>query len=75
MSQTQNHLALIAEAAFTNHLLVVPILDNPIGRALVPGSTACPFTRSTAAITSRRVATSRIGANDDKRSFSRSSTT
>ncbi len=53
VSQTQNHLALIAEAAFTNHLLVVPLLDNPVGRWLVPELERVSFTRSTAGITKK----------------------
>ena len=36
VSNTQNHLALIAEAAFTNHLLAAAFLDNPPGRMLLP---------------------------------------
>jgi len=42
VSDCQNHRALIAEAAFTNHVPAAGFLDNPAGRLLVPlHSTAC----------------------------------
>ena len=34
VSNTQNRDALVAEAAFTNHLVAASFLDNPVGRLL-----------------------------------------
>lgn len=53
VSNSQNHRALIAEAAFTNHLAAVGLLDNPAGRLLVPELERVSFTRSSAALTRR----------------------
>jgi len=51
VSNAQNHRALLAEAAFTNHLLLVPLLDNPTGRLLVPELGAVSFTRGSRSLT------------------------
>ncbi len=53
VSDTQNHRALVAEAAFTNHLGAVAFLDNPAGRLLVPELERVSFTRSSSALTRR----------------------
>ncbi|MCZ6785559.1 MAG: sulfatase, partial [Planctomycetota bacterium] len=53
VSNTQNHLALIAEAAFTNHLLAAAFLDNPLGRLVLPELERVSFTRGASAITQR----------------------
>ncbi len=53
VSNSQNHRALIAEAAFTNHLVAVGFLDNPAGRLLVPELERVSFTRSSASLTRR----------------------
>ncbi len=53
VSESQNHSALIAEAAFTNHLLAAAFLDNPVGRAMLPELNRVSFTRSAGAITGR----------------------
>jgi hypothetical protein len=53
VSNTQNHLALIAEAAFTNHLLAASFLDNPLGRIILPELERVSFTRGAPAITRR----------------------
>lgn len=53
VSNAQNDRALIAEAAFTNHLVAAAFLDNPAGRLLVPELDGVSFTRSAAAISRR----------------------
>jgi len=53
VSNTQNHLALIAEAAFTNHLLAASFLDNVVGRLLLPELERVSFSRGSTAITSK----------------------
>jgi hypothetical protein len=53
VSSSQNHRALIAEAAFTNHLAAAGFLDNPVGRVLVPELERVSFTRSSATLTRR----------------------
>jgi len=53
VSNSQNHRALIAEAAFTNHLLAAAFLDNPVGHAMLPELNSVSFTRSSAGITRR----------------------
>ncbi len=53
VSNSQNHKALIAEAAFTNHLAAAGFLDNPLGRLLVPELERVSFTRSSATLTRR----------------------
>lgn len=53
VSSSQNHRALIAEAAFTNHLAAAGFLDNPVGRLLVPELERVSFTRSSATLTRR----------------------
>jgi len=51
VSNTQNHVALIAEAAFTNHLPAAAFLDNAFGRLLLPELDRVSFTRGATAIT------------------------
>ena len=51
VSNSQNHLALIAEAGFTNHLLAAAFLDNPVGRLLLPELKRVSFTRGSHALT------------------------
>jgi arylsulfatase A-like enzyme len=53
VSNTQNYRALIAEAAFVNHLGAAAFLDNPVGRLLVPELERVSFTRASAALTRR----------------------
>jgi arylsulfatase A-like enzyme len=53
VSASQNHVALIAEAAFTNHLPAAAFLDNPAGRLLLPELRRVSFTRGSAALTRR----------------------
>ena len=53
VSNSQNHVALIAEAAFTNHLLAASFLDNPAGRLLLPELKRVSFARGSAALTRR----------------------
>jgi len=53
VSNSQNHVALIAEAAFTNHLLAAAFLDNPVGRTLLPELERVSFTRGAPALTRR----------------------
>jgi arylsulfatase A-like enzyme len=53
VSNSQNHVALIAEAAFTNHLLAASFLDNPAGRILLPELKRVSFARGSAALTRR----------------------
>jgi arylsulfatase A-like enzyme len=53
VSNAQNHRALIAEAALLNHVPVVPLLDNAVGRLLVPEISAVSFTRGARALTRR----------------------
>jgi len=53
VSNTQNHRAIIAEAAFVNHLAAAGFLDNPVGRLLVPELERVSFTRSSASLTRR----------------------
>jgi arylsulfatase A-like enzyme len=53
VSDCQNHRALIAEAAFTNHIPAAGFLDNPLGRLLVPELKRVSFTRSSAVLTGR----------------------
>lgn len=52
-SDLQNDRSLIAEAAFTNHLLAASLLDNPAGRLLLPELDSVSFTRGSLAITGR----------------------
>ncbi|MCU0726081.1 MAG: sulfatase-like hydrolase/transferase [Planctomycetes bacterium] len=64
VSNAQNHRALIAEAALLNHVPVVPLLDNPVGRLLVPEISAVSFTRGARALTRRAKRTiSRLSAS------------
>ncbi|HEX5135526.1 MAG TPA: sulfatase [Planctomycetota bacterium] len=53
VSDVQNHRALIAEAAFTNHIPAAGFLDNPLGRLLVPELGRVSFTRSSSVLTRR----------------------
>jgi len=53
VSNSQNHVALIAEAAFTNHLLAASFLDNPVGRLLLPELKRVSFARGSPALTRR----------------------
>jgi len=53
VSNTQNYRALLAEAAFTNHLLAASFLDNPLGRQLLPELESVSFTRGAASLTRR----------------------
>ena len=53
VSNTQNHLALIAEAALTNHLPAAAFLDNPLGRLILPELERVSFTRSAPAISDK----------------------
>lgn len=53
VSDTQNHRALITEAAFTNHLLAAAFLDNAVGRLLLPELERVSFTRGSTALTSK----------------------
>jgi len=66
VSNTQNHLALIAEAAFTNHLLAAAFLDNAAGRALLPELDRVSFTRSSDAITRKAKSFLERAAQGDK---------
>ncbi|MHC4956494.1 MAG: sulfatase-like hydrolase/transferase [Planctomycetota bacterium] len=53
VSNTQNHEALVAEAAFTNHLVAASFLNNPIGRILLPELNRVSFTRGATSITAK----------------------
>lgn len=53
VSDCQNHRALVAEAAFTNHIPAAGFLDNAAGRLLVPELQRVSFTRSSAELTRR----------------------
>ncbi len=53
VSSAQNHRALIAEAAFTNHLGAAGFLDNPMGRLLVPELKRVSFVRGSSDLTGR----------------------
>ncbi|MGH7163489.1 MAG: sulfatase-like hydrolase/transferase, partial [Planctomycetota bacterium] len=53
VSDAQTYRTVIAEAAFTNHLLACAVLDNPLGRLLVPELAGVSFTRSASALTRR----------------------
>lgn len=69
VSDAQNHLALIAEAALTNHLPAAAFLNNPVGRWILPELERVSFTRSAPALT--RMAKSWIddAAKSDKPFF------
>lgn len=66
VSNTQNHVALIAEAAFTNHLLAAAFLDNPVGRLVLPELNRTSFTRGASAITHKARDYLAAAAHDDK---------
>ncbi|MFI5402234.1 MAG: sulfatase [Planctomycetota bacterium] len=53
VSDCQNHRALLAEAAITNHIPAAGFLDNPVGRLLVPELKRVSFTRSSSELTAR----------------------
>jgi len=53
VSNTQNHRALIAEAAFTNHIVAASFLNNPVGRILLPELNRVSFTRGASSITGK----------------------
>jgi len=53
VSNTQNHRALIAEAAFTNHIVAASFLNNPVGRMLLPELNRVSFTRGATSITGK----------------------
>ena len=53
VSDTQNHLALIAEAALTNHLPAAAFMNNPVGRWILPELGRVSFARSATALTSK----------------------
>ncbi|MHC4223057.1 MAG: sulfatase family protein [Planctomycetota bacterium] len=69
VSNTQNHVALIAEAAFTNHLIAASFLDNPLGRLLLPELERVSFTRGAGAITRRAKAWMDRAAEDGRPFF------
>ncbi|MFQ5844856.1 MAG: sulfatase, partial [Planctomycetota bacterium] len=50
---TQNHRWILAEAAFNNHLLADFLLDNPLGRLLLPEIDRASFGRGAASLTGR----------------------
>ena len=51
VSNALNHSGLLAEAAFTNHLLADFFMDNPAGRLLVPELNRVSFTRGASSLT------------------------
>jgi arylsulfatase A-like enzyme len=53
VSDLQNHRALIAEAALTNHVVAVAFLDNFLGRLLVPEMERVSFARSAPSLTAK----------------------
>ena len=53
VSNTQNHRALIAEAAFTNHIVAASFLNNALGRLLLPELNRVSFTRGASSITGK----------------------
>ena len=53
VSDCQNHRALVAEAAITNHIPAAGFLDNPLGRLLLPELKRVSFTRSSSELTAR----------------------
>jgi len=53
VSNTQNHRALIAEAAFTNHIVAASFLNNAVGRMLLPELNRVSFTRGASSITGK----------------------
>lgn len=69
VSNTQNHLALIAEAALTNHLPAAAFLNNFIGRLILPELESVSFTRSAPAITSKAKSWITRAAKSDKPFF------
>ncbi|MHC4818692.1 MAG: sulfatase-like hydrolase/transferase, partial [Planctomycetota bacterium] len=69
VSNSQNHVALIAEAAFTNHLLAASFLDNPAGRLLLPELKRVSFARGSSALTRRARAFLEQAATGDEPFF------
>jgi arylsulfatase A-like enzyme len=69
VSDAQNHRALVAEAAFTNHLLAAAFLDNPAGRLLLPELERVSFTRGASALTRRTKAWLDAAAEDERPFF------
>ncbi|MHC4937372.1 MAG: sulfatase family protein [Planctomycetota bacterium] len=69
VSDTQNHRALVAEAAFTNHLLAASFLDNPLGRILLPELERTSFTRGSTALTTKAKRWMREAAEDGRPFF------
>ena len=69
VSSPQNHRGLIAEAAFTNHLLAASFLDNPVGRMLLPELERTSFTRGSGALTKKAKAWLEDAAQGDEPFF------
>ena len=51
VSDSQNHRAMAAEAAITNHLIAASFLRNPAGRLLLPELNRLSFTRGAKSLT------------------------
>jgi arylsulfatase A-like enzyme len=69
VSNAQNNRALIAEAAFVNHLTAAAFLDNPLGRVLVPELNRVSFTRGCDVLTGRARAFLERAARDGRPFF------
>jgi arylsulfatase A-like enzyme len=69
VSDTQNHQALVAEAAFTNHLVAASFLDNPVGRLLLPELERTSFTRGSTALTGKAKRWMREAASEGRPFF------
>ena len=69
VSNAQNAQALIAEVAFTNHLLAVSFLDNPLGRWLAPELDRVSLTRAAPNLTRRALRTLDKLAADERPFF------
>jgi len=69
VSNTQNHRALVAEAAFTNHLVAASFLDNPVGRFLLPELERTSFSRGSSALTAKAKEWMRDAAEDGRPFF------